>query len=174
MAHWDSNSRGWILRITATPKTQNINSNSSVLAVSLVLHPPDPWNWFVAMCEGYLYANGARKWSRARSDGNLQTTPNQAMVLWSGDITVPHNADGTKDIWLEATFKTTYNHAQHGWVTIDHKIGKSMRLTKINRGIWVRVGGVWKRAIPHVKHNNKWRTAIPFVKTGGKYRMAGS
>lgn len=174
MAYWDSNSRGWILRLTINEKSQSIANNRTVISVSYVLHPPDQWNWFWAMAEGYLYINGAYRWERWKGMGDMRTTPGEPTHLWSGDITIPHNEDGQKTVSFEGTFRTSYLHAQLGWVSNDHHIKNSFKLTRINRGIWVKHNGTWKRAIPYVKHDKKWKVALPYVKSGGKWRIGGS
>lgn len=35
----------------------------------------------------------------------------------------------------------------------------------------IKVGGVWKNAIPFVKSGGVWKMAIPFVKTGGTWKQ---
>lgn len=38
-------------------------------------------------------------------------------------------------------------------------------------GIWVRVGGVWKVAVPFVRSGGVWKMAIPYVRSGGAWKQ---
>lgn len=36
-----------------------------------------------------------------------------------------------------------------------------------NETMWIKVNGVWERAIPYVKHNGVWQVAKPYLKSSG-------
>lgn len=38
-------------------------------------------------------------------------------------------------------------------------------------GAWVRVGGVWKIAVPYVRTGGVWKMAIPYVRSGGAWKL---
>lgn len=46
----------------------------------------------------------------------------------------------------------------------------SVRAQTLRAGALVKVGPVWKRAVPYVKDNGVWRLARPYVKIGGVWR----
>lgn len=55
------------------------------------------------------------------------------------------------------------------------KIGESSALTNtctINRNVWIKVNGVWKRGIPYVKVNGVWKAGVPYIKVNGDWRKA--
>ena len=55
------------------------------------------------------------------------------------------------------------------------KIGESSVLTNtctINRNVWIKVNGVWKRGIPYVKINGVWKAGVPYIKVNGDWRKA--
>lgn len=53
------------------------------------------------------------------------------------------------------------------------KIGESTALTNtcsVNRNVWIKVGGVWKKGKPYVKVNGTWKVGIPYIKISGQWR----
>ncbi len=36
--------------------------------------------------------------------------------------------------------------------------------------VYIRVGGVWKRAVSYIKINGVWKKAVPYVKSGGVWK----
>lgn len=40
-------------------------------------------------------------------------------------------------------------------------------------GVYIRVGGVWRVAIPYVRSGGKWHQAIPYIRTGGVWKTLG-
>lgn len=36
-------------------------------------------------------------------------------------------------------------------------------------GVYIRVSGKWKKAIPYVRYGGKWHMAIPYVRSGGTW-----
>lgn len=38
-------------------------------------------------------------------------------------------------------------------------------------GMWVRVSGVWKIAVPYVRSGGVWKMAIPYVRSGGTWKQ---
>jgi hypothetical protein len=38
-------------------------------------------------------------------------------------------------------------------------------------GVWVRVSGVWKIAVPYIRSGGVWKMAIPYVRSGGVWKQ---
>lgn len=38
-------------------------------------------------------------------------------------------------------------------------------------GVWVRVSGVWKIAVPYIRSGGVWKMAIPYVRSGGSWKQ---
>lgn len=38
-------------------------------------------------------------------------------------------------------------------------------------GVWIRVGGVWKLAVPYVRTNGVWKLAVPFIRQSGVWKL---
>lgn len=38
-------------------------------------------------------------------------------------------------------------------------------------GVWVRISGTWRRAVPYVRRNGVWVPAIPYVRTAGVWKI---
>lgn len=55
------------------------------------------------------------------------------------------------------------------------KVGESSALTNtcnINRNMWLKTNGTWKRGIPYVKVNGVWKKGIPYIKINGEWKKA--
>lgn len=78
-----------------------------------------------------------------------------------------YNAAGNNDtINIKAVIET-YNGGT--------KIGESSALTNtcnINRNMWVKVNGTWKRGVPYVNVNGVWKKGIPYIKINGVWKKA--
>lgn len=40
-------------------------------------------------------------------------------------------------------------------------------------GCYIRVGGVWKVAVPYVRSGGKWHVGMPYIRTGGVWKQLG-
>ncbi len=58
------------------------------------------------------------------------------------------------------------NHAWGGYS--DHS---SPNTLLVSGAVWIRVGGVWRRAVPYVRYNGVWKVAVPYVRSGGTWEL---
>lgn len=47
----------------------------------------------------------------------------------------------------------------------------SSRSTQLLAGVWIRVGGIWKMAVPYIRTGGKWKLATPYVRSGGVWKL---
>lgn len=51
--------------------------------------------------------------------------------------------------------------------------GVTVEYAELQGAVQIRVGGVWKSAIPKIYVSGTWKTAIPKVYTGGSWKVSG-
>lgn len=136
---------GFILKITTQwwQKSQSVTNNSSVVAYRCTAKAQGPWNF-----TGTSRSNAGTVKIWIRKDGsnweipktvtipfNQGTPSQQCDVTFSGEITVPHNADGTKQIRVDTTVERgdgNYSGDPWTWASADPG-GKDYTLDTIPR-----------------------------------------
>ncbi len=135
----------FILKITTQwwQKSQSVTNNSSVVAYRCTAKAQGPWNF-----TGTSRSNAGTVKIWIRKDGsnwevpktvtipfNNGTPSQQCDVTFSGEITVPHNADGTKQIRVDTTVERgdgNYSGDPWTWASADPG-GKDYTLDTIPR-----------------------------------------
>ena len=136
---------GFILKITTHwwQKSQSVTNNSSVIAYKCTVKAQGPWPF-----AGTSRSNAGTVKIWIRKDGsnwevprqvtvpfNQGTPSQQCDVTFSGEITVPHNADGTKQIRVDTTVERgngNYSGDPWTWASADPG-GKDYTLDTIPR-----------------------------------------
>ena len=136
---------GFILKITTHwwQKSQSVTNNTSVIAYKCTVKAQGPWPF-----AGTSRSNAGTVKIWIRKDGSSweipktvtipfnQGTPSQQCdVTFSGEITVPHNADGTKQIRVDTTVERgggNYSGDPWTWASADPG-GKNYTLDRIPR-----------------------------------------
>jgi len=97
---------------------QSIPSNSSAITGKLFLQSMDGYGAMYAPASnaGSMTINGERRTWTNSSD----LSANQKKLLFAGDWTIPHNADGTKSFSFSATYNinVTFNGVFYGNITV--------------------------------------------------------
>lgn len=93
---------------------------------------------------------------RSSSVGTVQT-------FGAGGVTITHNADGSKSIYISCYFAT--DTSVSGTVSG----GATVALTTIPRGCWVDVNGTWARALCYININGIWQQALPYINVSGTW-----
>ena len=89
---------------------------------------------------------------------------NDTVTLYSATKTIKHNADGTKTVNVSYSFKTGISA---GTLTGS----KSIALDTINKGVRIKIGGNYKRALVYVKSNGSYKLSLPYVKENNTYKL---
>lgn len=115
------------------------------------------WNYFLVLSLS----------NDTRLDKVLYNTSGAIYKLPDSAKDIIYNAVGNNDtVDIKATIETWNGNT---------KVGTSSALTNtctINRNLWLKVNGTWKRGIPHVNINGVWKKGIPYIKINGEWKKA--
>lgn len=151
---------GW-LTLTTIPRAAAINSFSgndidTDFSVGYTKYVNE-WNYYLKlMLPDYTVLS----WQLYNTSGEIFRLPDNAKDLI-------YNYVGNNDSVNISVVLETWNG--------NTKIGDSTVLTNtctINRNVWIKVNGVWKRGKPYVKINGVWKAGIPYIKINGVWKKA--
>jgi hypothetical protein len=159
---------GWHgrFRIYVTQLTQDESTGTSVVRVYGTLFNDNDWRVEHLTPDIERHISGSGSWYP--DPFSIDIAPNYYLHFISHNFTIPHDSDGTKSV----TFTIHYGLTDTPTFNGDKSISVSMELTPlpiIYCG-WVRVGGIWKKAVPYVRSGGKWHQAVPYVRTGGVWK----
>lgn len=136
---------GYILKITTQwwQKSQSVTNNSSVVAYRCTAKAQGPWDFAGTSRSNagtvkIWIRKGGSNWEIPKTvtiPFNQGTPSQQCDVTFSGEITVPHNADGTKQIRVDTTVERgdgNYSGDPWTWASADPG-GKNYTLDTIPR-----------------------------------------
>ena len=170
--------------MTSTQNTNNVTSTGDVQVVINELSQDQTAGTSQINVKGWLHNNGSTTVTHSTADitcsisGSQSFTgsnfsislgPGGALNFINHTFTVTHAADGTASV----------NFAVHYGVTgisnfgNNQSVSATLTLDEIFRGVWVRSGGVWKKAYVFVRSGGAWKRAVPFVRSGGNWKNAG-
>jgi hypothetical protein len=100
-------------------------------------------------------------------DRFLYNTSGASFKLSESAKNIIYNAAGSNDNVTIKAIIESWNGST--------KIGESSAISNtlsINRNMWVKIGGTWKRGIPYVNVNGLWKKGIPYIKINGEWRKS--
>lgn len=89
---------------------------------------------------------------------SLGTAPDNFKSGGNGTVLTGLSAGNIYNVWTRA--RNVY-----GWGA-----WSAPRAVQLNAGAYVKMGDVWKRAVPYVKVNGVWQVAQPYVKIAGLWK----
>jgi hypothetical protein len=154
----------WIEYIT----TQDvINNRSRIIAYFYAaLHPGESSATYGSNgCNSVFSVDGVSG-INLKSNGSYDFRDADTLnLLGTFDGYVAHNDDGTKTVTLSGSFATPSDYITGG------SASGNVTLPAIPRGFRVKVGGVWKVAVPYVKVGGTWKQAIAYGKVGTAWKQ---
>ena len=152
---------GGYLTLTTIPRAANILSftGSNIdedLSVGYTKYVNN-WNYYLKLTLS----------NNTQIDRFLYNTSGSVFRLSEAAKDIIYNAAGNNDTISVKAVIETYNGGT--------KIGESSAISNtlnINRNMWLKVGGTWKRGIPYVKVNGEWKKGIPYIKINGEWKKA--
>lgn len=153
-------------KLTVEEVGQSIADNTTTLSYTLTLYVGA--NSFSGYTIGYqVKINGVTVKEHDNSDAKTSMSANSSKKVCSGTYTVHHNDDGKKDVALYLKIFTN----NESYLPVSLSGSGSMTLTRINRGIRIKVDGSYKRALVYVKEGGSYKLSLPYVKTDGSYKL---
>lgn len=142
-------------RLTKKPSAPGKPTSSGVLPTSVTIAWPASTDNGGSSITGYLL----RYWSNPEGSGQYT------------DVSFANNRSRTVTGLKPGGKYRFVVYARNGSSDNDgYSVPSEAIVVQTFAGVRIRRLGVWRKAIPYVKHNGKWKLALPFRKVQGKWK----
>lgn len=159
-------SSGAVLRLIVTQTSQNIASNYSVLSWSLAIIEGSAPSYSNTPIAYNVKINGVTTSGTYTFD--FRPSGDQTKTIDSGSSRVYHDADGTKTTTVSGyTASTGTTSGGPGTAS------GTLALTRIPRGPYIEVDGVWSRSLAYAEIGGAWSQCLVYAEIDGAWAMVG-
>lgn len=154
---WGAESAGRTVTLSRRPDPPTGVNTSNVQPTTLTVGWSAPANTGGLPITGYLI----RRWAGTSASGSYTDVSASASAR---SVTISGLSPGQN-----------YTFAVYAQTAATDNGGYSNRsattTVRTLAGVWIRVSGVWRLAVPYVRRNGVWEPAVPYVRTAGVWKI---